>query len=83
LQARPDCIILDLLLPDGYGEAILRQVREAGRSSRVLVCSVILDPGRLEGVRALRPDGLFQKPIDVEQVLSVCCAPEDMPYSGP
>jgi hypothetical protein len=58
-------------------------VRETGLSSRVVVCSVFLDPGRLEGVRALRPDGLFQKPIDVEQVLSVCCAPEDTPSLGP
>lgn len=83
LQAEPDCIILDLSLPDGCGEAILRQVREAGLPSRVVVCSVIVDPGRLEGVRALRPDALFQKPIDVEQVLSVCRPPEDAPSSGP
>jgi DNA-binding response OmpR family regulator len=75
LQTRPTCIILDLSLPEGCGEALLREVRESGLPARIVVCTVILDPNRLAGVRTLRPDGLFQKPIDVEEVLNACGTP--------
>jgi DNA-binding response OmpR family regulator len=75
LETRPTCIILDLALPDGCGEALLRQVRESGLPVRIVICTVILDRDRLAGVRTLRPDGLFLKPIDVEEVLNACGTP--------
>jgi DNA-binding response OmpR family regulator len=72
MQSSPDCVILDLLLPDGNGEIILRQVRESKLPTRVVVCTSIFEPGRLEGVRKLQPDALFVKPIDVEEMLLAC-----------
>src|SRR4051812_16506175 len=37
LDPPPDCIILDLDLPDGPGEAVLRRVREANLWTRVTI----------------------------------------------
>src|SRR5438445_12816781 len=55
-RLEPDCMILDLALPDGSGEAILRQIREEGLPTRVVVCTATHEPSRLQGVRGLRPD---------------------------
>src|SRR6478735_2354464 len=57
-QTTPDCVILDLSLPDGSGEIILRQVREAALPTRVVVCTATHEQGRLEGVRQLEPDAV-------------------------
>src|SRR4051794_18665125 len=37
LEQAPDYVILDLRLPDGSGESILRRIREVGLMSRVAV----------------------------------------------
>ncbi len=75
LETHPACILLDLSLPDGCGEALLRQVRESRLPARIVICTVIVDPGRLAGVKTLRPDAVFEKPIDVEEVLKACGIP--------
>jgi two-component system KDP operon response regulator KdpE len=36
LDPPPDCIILDLMLPDGDGETVLRKVRAEGLPIRVV-----------------------------------------------
>lgn len=72
----PDCIILDLDLPDGSGEGILRKVRDANLDIRVVVCTGNDEPRQLAQVKDLHPDGLFVKPIDVDEVLAACRSPE-------
>jgi DNA-binding NarL/FixJ family response regulator len=72
LEPAPHCIILDLMLPDGGGEALLRQVRARCPDTRVAVCSGIDDPWRLETVRGLRPDLLLCKPYDLAPVYQMC-----------
>jgi two-component system response regulator QseB len=62
-------VILDLMLPDGDGIEILRQVRGSTMSTRVLVTTASSDISRLERVRALRPDKLLRKPIDLSELL--------------
>ena len=39
LGTGPACVILDLLLSDGDGAAVLRQIRDDGLDIRVVVCS--------------------------------------------
>jgi DNA-binding NarL/FixJ family response regulator len=73
LERGPCCVILDLNLPDGGGEAVLRAVRERGLSCRVVVCTVGADARRLEEVERLRPDAVLLKPVDVEQLAEACC----------
>jgi DNA-binding response OmpR family regulator len=56
LDLAPHCLILDLDLPDGGGEAVLREVRTKHHRTRVAVCSGLDDPTRLDRVWKLEPD---------------------------
>ena len=59
----PDCVVLDLMLPDGSGAAVLRRVRTAGLPVRVVVASGAHGPV-LEEAESLRPDAILRKPMD-------------------
>ena len=41
------CLVLDLMLPDGDGESILRRVRADRPETRVAVCTGVDDQARL------------------------------------
>src|SRR3954453_8510172 len=82
LDPPPDYLILDLMLPDRGGELILRRVRDADLKTRVAVTTGTDDAARLSVVRTLRPEALFEKPIDVadvwrEALAAVCPMPAD------
>ncbi|WP_435017282.1 response regulator [Tundrisphaera sp. TA3] len=72
LDPAPHCIILDLNLPDGGGETILRQVRSRHPSTLVAVCSGSEDARQIEEVRSLRPEVLLWKPIDLAPIFRLC-----------
>jgi len=74
LDPPPDFLILDLRLPDGGGEAVLRRVREAGLRTRVAITTGTDDATALGEVRALRPEAMFAKPINVADVWRVALA---------
>lgn len=74
LNPPPHCILLDLMLPDGGGEEVLRRVRGDNLPTKVAVCTGTNDAVRLAMVKDMDPDALFQKPIDFE---AVCRALED------
>jgi DNA-binding response OmpR family regulator len=69
LDQSPDCVILDLMLPDGEGEAILRTIRAERRPIRVVVASAVSDENRLEAVEQLEPDAILTKPIRMGELL--------------
>jgi two-component system KDP operon response regulator KdpE len=73
VDCRPRCVVLDIGLPDGSGLAVLRKIREEGLPCRVVVCTVITDGGRLEGLNWLRPDAVLTKPVDADEILRACC----------
>jgi DNA-binding response OmpR family regulator len=75
LERRPDAIVLDLMLPDGDGETVLRKVRSDGLPVRVLVASAVCDQDRLEQVRRLGPDAILTKPINLGELLRTLEAP--------
>jgi DNA-binding response OmpR family regulator len=60
-----DCVILDLRLPDGDGEAILKKIRSEHLPLRVAVTTAEGDPERLRKVNELAPDLMMCKPIDL------------------
>jgi DNA-binding NtrC family response regulator len=70
----PDFLILDLRLPDGLGEAVLKAVQDAGLKTRVIVCTGMMDPMRLMRLRAMKPDMMLIKPIDADVVCRLCDA---------
>jgi CheY-like chemotaxis protein len=68
----PDCLVLDLTLPDGDGEEILKRVRGDGLDIRVAVCTGTHDRAKLESVLSMNPNGLLVKPIDLAELEKVC-----------
>ena len=65
LDWRPGYVILDLMLPDGCGVAVLKQIREAGLPIKVAVSSATYDPELMAQVAGLSPDLLLPKPVAV------------------
>lgn len=65
LDPPPDCVILDLMLPDGEGEIILRKIRGDRLPIRVAICTGVHDPGRFGALAGLGPDALLRKPVEV------------------
>lgn len=73
LACRPDCVLIDLMLPDGDGSQLLRQIREEGLPIRMAaVVTGIGDTRRLEAADSLRPDATFMKPVDPGILLDAC-----------
>ncbi len=72
LEATPDCLLLDLMLPDGDGESILRAARLAGLAARVVIVTGIDDSGRLEALARLGFDSLLQKPVTLDELCRAC-----------
>src|SRR5690242_12946376 len=68
LDPAPDYLILDLILPDGEGEAILRKVRELGLGTRVAVTTTIEDQWELDFIRSLCPEAVLEKPMGVGEL---------------
>jgi DNA-binding response OmpR family regulator len=68
----PDVLILDLVLPDGSGAAILDRIRDAGLGTRVVVYTGGGDPTQLMRARKLGPDLLLIKPFDPDVLCNYC-----------
>jgi CheY-like chemotaxis protein len=66
---RPTYLILDLMLPDGLGTAVLRRIREDHLPIHVAIATATNDPGLLSDVCALHPEAVFQKPLDLTKLM--------------
>jgi CheY-like chemotaxis protein len=65
----PECLLLDIDLPDGSGVAILEAVRAKELPVKVAIISAFA-PGqpRFDAVVPLKPDAVFRKPLAIERV---------------
>ncbi|WP_422923261.1 response regulator [Singulisphaera sp. PoT] len=72
LEPAPATILLDLMLSDGDGEEVLRQVRSSRLPSRVVVMTGMADRERLDRLRELKPDSILRKPINFSNILRKC-----------
>jgi DNA-binding NarL/FixJ family response regulator len=73
LEPAPKCAVVDLHLPDGDGEAIVRRVKEAHPPTCVtVICTGSDDEDRIRRVAALGPDALLRKPVAFEDVFQAC-----------
>ena len=68
------CVILDLNLPDGGGEAVLIEVRRRASRTMVAVCSATVNAQQIATVQGLRPELLLYKPIDMGSLDRMCQA---------
>jgi CheY-like chemotaxis protein len=74
-RTAPVCAVVDLHLPDGEGEAIVRKVKAAHLPTCVtVVCTGTDDESRIKAVEALGPDALLRKPVEFGQVFAACQA---------
>jgi len=72
LATHPACVVLDLMLPDGGGEEVLRTVKRDWPQIRVVVTSGVGDEDRMAAIRELRPDAIVPKPIEIGTLLDAC-----------
>ena len=70
LHECPDWILLDLMLSDGSGCGVLRALAAEGIPSRVCVITGAA-PALIDTARALGPEHVLRKPLDVTRLLSI------------
>jgi CheY-like chemotaxis protein len=64
----PQCVILDLMLPDMNGIEVLRMIRRRELPVRVAVVTAAFDPQLMREVRSLKPDAVLKKPVDLTEL---------------
>jgi two-component system response regulator RegX3 len=69
-----DWVLLDLMLPDGSGTDIIRQVRIRKLSSRVCIITGC-DADMVNDARTQGAEHAFTKPLDVERLMRVMVSP--------
>lgn len=74
----PCCLILDLSLPDGDGEAVLAMARSKGLRTYVAVCTGVDDQARLDALSVLKPDVILTKPITANHLWNNVCKISDL-----
>jgi DNA-binding response OmpR family regulator len=69
LDDHPNSVLLDLMLPDGNGAAVLRFIRTHHLPIRVAITSGASNWESMLQEDCLQPDAVFGKPLDFEQVV--------------
>jgi CheY-like chemotaxis protein len=72
LDPPPDCLVLDLRLPDGDGATVLRKVREAHLPTRVVINTAGCDSERMREISDLKPEAILPKPLDSKGLRTIC-----------
>ncbi|GDY12000.1 hypothetical protein LBMAG53_08780 [Planctomycetota bacterium] len=67
-RVKPDLVILDLMMPDGAGQAVLREVRRHHPHLPVLVVTGSALDAAARQCLDLNPAGILAKPLDVQDL---------------
>jgi CheY-like chemotaxis protein len=66
----PQCVVLDLVLPDGRGVEVLKQLRRSASDIRVaILCTEQNSAEAADAARAYGPASCFRKPVDADALL--------------
>jgi two-component system chemotaxis response regulator CheY len=69
--AKPDLVVLDLVMKGMYGLDVLTKLREMDPDARVIVVSADVQTSSHEMVERAGAAGFLMKPIDTDQVLTL------------
>ena len=69
--AKPDLVLLDLVMKGMYGLDVLEKLREIDPDARVIVVSADVQTSSRELVHAAGASGFINKPVAPDQVLSM------------
>ncbi len=65
-ENQPEIVILDLMLPDGLGIAVLQEIRTQNLRTRVAILTGVEDPQKISEVTDFEPDAIFTKPLNLD-----------------
>jgi len=68
--APPDLVLLDAMMPKKSGIDALREMREGGLDTPVLMISAHLDAQEPEQMRAIGADGCVPKPFEWDELIA-------------
>jgi DNA-binding response OmpR family regulator len=71
---RPEWVLLDLMLPDGYGTDVLRAIRSSGDPPPRVCVITGCGPDFVTEARLLGAEQVLTKPLDVERLIDVLTA---------
>jgi two-component system, chemotaxis family, chemotaxis protein CheY len=69
-QDKPDLLILDMIMPELEGMEVLKKIKEAKISVKVLVVSAVGQDSMIEEAKSLGAMGYVVKPFDNDQVVA-------------
>lgn len=62
--------IVDVMLADGTGDTLLREIRQRNLPIKVAMMSAGMAPGIRENIMQLSPDRFFNKPLDIPSLIN-------------
>jgi CheY-like chemotaxis protein len=83
LAARPDLIISDIRMPGLTGLEILAGLRHAEWSTAIVLMTAYADLETREEARRLGADAFFEKPFDIDDLITVVVNMTPMPAHEP
>lgn len=74
-EFRPDCVVLDVMLPDINGKEVCQRVRNDRTmdSVKILCISGMIEPDKVQDLHAAGANGFMQKPFTTERLLEAVC----------
>jgi DNA-binding NarL/FixJ family response regulator len=68
-QGAPDVAVIDLVLPDGYGWDLIKELRAANRRAQALVLTAELDHAKIARAVDNGAAGVLHKTVELEEVV--------------
>jgi CheY-like chemotaxis protein len=69
LSPPPQWVVLDLMLPDGDGTELLREMKRQGLPSKTVVTTGVVEPNHLKAVEEYQPTAILHKPTSFGRIL--------------
>jgi DNA-binding response OmpR family regulator len=66
LVENPEIVVLDIMLPDGLGIAVLQEIRTRRMNARVAILTGIQDAQDIAELTDFEPDAIFTKPLNLD-----------------